>query len=73
MNPEVVAPIAIRKLLKGKEVIIPGFINRLCVALNKVLPSPVKKMLTGRIAKNMKPAKQIAPALPNSQSAPVAA
>ena len=38
MRPEEVAPIAIDGLLKNKQVIIPGKINRLVILLNRVLP-----------------------------------
>ena len=45
MNPENVAPIAIDGLLKQKEVIIPGRINKLFLLLNTVIPAYLKKMI----------------------------
>ncbi len=55
MNPEEVAPIAINGLLKGKEVIIPGRLNRCFMLLDKILPSFLKKMITSHQMKKMKP------------------
>jgi len=47
MNPEDVVPIAIDGLLQGKEVIIPGKLNNFFMFLDKILPSSVKKIITG--------------------------
>lgn len=46
MNPEEVAPIAINGLLKCKEVIIPGLLNRLFLILDSFLPQFIKKAIT---------------------------
>jgi short-subunit dehydrogenase len=46
MNPEEVAPIAIDGLLRGKEVIIPGRVNKFFLVLDKLLPARLKKFLT---------------------------
>lgn len=46
MNPEAVAPIAIDGLLKGKEVIIPGKMNKLFLLFDKIFPDAIKKMIT---------------------------
>lgn len=46
MNPEEVAPIAIDGLLKRKEVIIPGSVNKLFLVLNKLIPASLKKVIT---------------------------
>ena len=54
MNPEEVAPVAITGLLKGKEVIIPGRINKMFLLMDKLLPSFIKKMITGHQMKNIK-------------------
>ncbi len=54
MNPEEVAPVAIDGLLKGKEVIIPGRINKLFLLMDKLLPAFVKKMITNNQMKNIK-------------------
>lgn len=47
MNPEEVVPIAIDGLLKRKEVIIPGRVNKFFMLLDKVLPAAIKKLITG--------------------------
>lgn len=54
MNPEEVAPVAITGLLKGKEVIIPGRINKMFLLMDKLLPSFIKKMITSHQMKNIK-------------------
>jgi short-subunit dehydrogenase len=46
MNPEDAVPVAIDGLLKGKDVIIPGRLNRLFMLLDKVLPSRIKELIT---------------------------
>lgn len=46
MNPEEVVPIAIDGLLKKKEVIIPGRVNKFFMFLDKTLPSVIKRILT---------------------------
>ncbi len=48
MNPEDVAPIAIDGLLKGKEVIIPGNVNKFFLLLNNCIPAFLKKRITNR-------------------------
>ena len=53
MNPEEVVPIAIDGLLQGKEVIIPGRLNNFFMLLDKILPTAIKKMLTGRTMKRL--------------------
>lgn len=45
MNPEQVAPIAINGLLNGKEVIIPGRLNKIFLFLNKLLPDLIKNRI----------------------------
>ncbi|MEO8769073.1 MAG: SDR family NAD(P)-dependent oxidoreductase [Ferruginibacter sp.] len=46
MEPKEVARIAIDGLLNRKEVIIPGKVNQCFLLLDKILPSPIKKMIT---------------------------
>jgi short-subunit dehydrogenase len=53
MNPEQVAPIAIGGLLKRKEVIIPGSINKLFLIFDKLLPAVLKKIITNRQMKKL--------------------
>ena len=48
MNPENVAPIAIDGLLKRKEVIIPGAVNKFFLLLNILIPTFLKKLITNR-------------------------
>ncbi|MBC7845077.1 MAG: SDR family NAD(P)-dependent oxidoreductase [Flavobacterium sp.] len=45
MNPEDVAPIAIKGLLKRKEIIIPGCMNKLFLLIDKLLPAILIKMI----------------------------
>lgn len=45
MNPEEVAPIAIKGLLNRKEIIIPGRMNKLFLLIDKLLPSFLIKMI----------------------------
>lgn len=59
MNPENVAPIAIDGLLKQKEVIIPGRVNKLFLLLNTVIPAYLKKMIANH---QMKPLNSMHPA-----------
>lgn len=51
MNPEEVARITIEKMLAKKEVIIPGFWNRLFMLMNTLLPKWYKEMLTDKSMK----------------------
>jgi short-subunit dehydrogenase len=53
MNPEKVGPIAIDGLLKRKEVIIPGRLNKWFILLDKLLPGFIKKILTNYSMKGM--------------------
>lgn len=48
MNPEDVAPVAIDALLKGKEVIIPGRLNKLFMLFNWLLPNWLKKIISNK-------------------------
>lgn len=42
MNPEDAAKLAIDGMLKGKEEIVPGIVNKFYMLLNSILPKPVK-------------------------------
>jgi short-subunit dehydrogenase len=53
MNPEDVASIAIENLLKRKEVIIPGRLNKFFLFLNTLLPSFISKRITDRQMKRL--------------------
>lgn len=55
MDPEDVAKIAITGMLAKKEVIIPGFWNRLFMLFDKLLPKWYKEMLTDRSMNQAKP------------------
>ncbi|SFZ93687.1 hypothetical protein SAMN05428642_103275 [Flaviramulus basaltis] len=46
MNPEDVAKITIKKFNKGKEVIIPGSVNKTFMFLDSLLPAKIKNRLT---------------------------
>ncbi len=64
MNPEEVAPVAIAELLRGKEVIIPGRVNRVFMLLNKILPERIKKRITGNAMKRLNPGSSLIRYLP---------
>jgi len=53
MDPEEVAAVAISGLLKKKEVIIPGRLNRFFLFLDKLLPSVLKTYMTNRTMKKI--------------------
>lgn len=55
LNPEQVAPVVIQKMLSGKEVIIPGVVNRFSIVLDKILPGFLKNIFTNRLMKQLKP------------------
>lgn len=55
MDPEDVAKIAIDQMLQKKEVIIPGQLNRLFLALDRILPEFIKSILTAEAMKGLKP------------------
>jgi uncharacterized protein len=55
LNPEKVAPVVIEKMLGGKEVIIPGAVNRFSIVLDKLLPAFLKNIFTNRLMKQLKP------------------
>ena len=46
MDPEDAAILAIDGMLRGKEVIVPGILNRFFMFLNSILPKPVKDKIT---------------------------
>lgn len=46
MNPEDAAKLAIDGMLKGKEVIVPGIVNKFYMLLNSILPKAVKDKIT---------------------------
>ena len=53
-NPETVAKIAIDGMLNKKELIIPGFWNKMFMLFDKLLPKWYKEMLTDRSMKEAK-------------------
>ena len=58
LDPEEAAPFVIEKMMKGKEVIIPGAVNRLSMLLDKLLPAFMKNFLTDKIMKSLKSSQQ---------------
>lgn len=54
MNPEDAAKLAIDGMLKGKEVIVPGIVNRFFMFLNSILPKPLKDKITAVEMKKFK-------------------
>lgn len=59
MNPDKVALIALEGLLKCKEVIIPGFVNKCFLVINKLLPSFVVDMIISNQMKKINSALSI--------------
>jgi short-subunit dehydrogenase len=53
MSPEAVARIAIDKTLKGKEVIIPGKLNRFYLFLGRMLPDAIARSIARGQIKNL--------------------
>ncbi|HEX6847623.1 MAG TPA: SDR family NAD(P)-dependent oxidoreductase [Chitinophagaceae bacterium] len=54
MDPDAVAKIAIEGMFKKKEMIIPGFWNKMFMLFDKLLPKWYKEMLTDRTMKESK-------------------
>ena len=48
LNPEDAAKIAINGMMHKKKVIVPGFVNKCFMALDKILPNFIKELLTSR-------------------------
>ena len=46
MNPEKVAEIAYRRMMKGRRLVIPGVYNKLLVAFSKVMPVSITNKIT---------------------------
>ncbi|MFZ9660509.1 MAG: SDR family NAD(P)-dependent oxidoreductase [Chitinophagaceae bacterium] len=55
MNPEDVASYTIEQMLKGKEVIIPGKLNKAFLLVSKILPDPLARFLANNHMNHMKP------------------
>ncbi|HEX6180103.1 MAG TPA: SDR family NAD(P)-dependent oxidoreductase [Chitinophagaceae bacterium] len=68
MDPEDVASIAIDQMLQKKAVIIPGKLNRLALALDRILPGFIKSMITARLMRKLQPATLRSPAMPTRPS-----
>jgi len=49
LDPKIVARVAISQTLKGKKVIIPGIVNKICWLLMKSIPVPIGIFIMGRI------------------------
>lgn len=64
MDPEKVAQVAINGLLKNKELIIPGRLNKCFMLLDKVLPAFIKRILTNSSMQKMNPDNQFNSYLP---------
>jgi uncharacterized protein len=54
MNPEDVAPLAIDGMLSGKEVIIPGLLNKTFMLLDYLLPAWIKDYITRKQMQSLK-------------------
>jgi uncharacterized protein len=56
-NPEDIAPMVINNMLKGKEMIIPGFVTHLFLLFDKFLPAIIKKRMISKGIQKLKPSK----------------
>jgi len=72
LNPEQAAPVVIEKMLRGKEVIIPGAVNQFSMILDKLLPAFLKNILTDRLMKRLNPG-SISTVEVDKKSSPMAA
>jgi short-subunit dehydrogenase len=72
LDPEKVAPVVIEKMMKGKEVIIPGAVNKFSMLLDKLLPVFIKRILTNKLMKDLRPLNQSAVSI-HKDSPPIAA
>jgi short-subunit dehydrogenase len=69
MNPEEVGPIAIDGMLRGKEVIIPGRVNKFFMVLDKLLPGFIKRTMMGHTMKKIDPDNPLVRYLPGHYTA----
>ena len=53
MDPECVAKTTMNHFLNKKELIIPGFMNRVFMFLDAILPSVLKNRLTNNVIKEV--------------------
>lgn len=53
LNPEVAAKIAINGMLQKRSVVVPGFMNKCLMALDKLLPAFIKDRLVNRELKKL--------------------
>ncbi|MBU6167740.1 MAG: SDR family NAD(P)-dependent oxidoreductase [Bacteroidetes bacterium] len=59
MMPEEVAPVAVKGLLAGKRIIVPGNINKLILFVNNILPVSLKMKLLKKIGFSFLPAESL--------------
>jgi short-subunit dehydrogenase len=59
MMPEEVAPIAVKGLLAGKKVIVPGKINKLILFVNNIIPIGLKMKLLKKIGFSFLPSESL--------------
>jgi uncharacterized protein len=69
MYPDVVANIAVDKLLKNKPIIIPGFWNKIFILLDKILPGWMKNIIMERKMKQLVTSKQFESGYPELKKA----
>lgn len=53
--PEQLAPVALRQLLRGRSIIIPGIVNRILVGLYQLLPRNISSLMLRGISRNSLP------------------
>lgn len=71
MDPEKVVPLALDGLLKNKEVIIPGSLNRCFLVMDILFPAFIKRILSDFAMKKLKPDNKLIRYLRNPLVVPV--
>ena len=72
-NPEEIAPMVIKNMLKGKELIIPGLVSKFFLFLDKFLPANIKKAFTANAIQKLKPVQKLSTSITTIHPSPMAA
>jgi len=72
-NPEEIAPMVIKNMQKGKEMIIPGIMSHFFLLLDKFLPAIIKRIITSKGIQKLRPVQQSLTNITTVQPSPLAA
>lgn len=72
-NPEEIAPMVIKNMLKGKELIIPGLVSKFFLFLDKFLPANIKNAFTAKAIQKLKPVQKSSTSITTIHPSPIAA